>query len=256
MAKIELTRREVRNDAFPALCLSCGSPASDHVSKTFRWMPWWRPVVAVVLGVILVPFGLIPIVGRRLYRETLQGLATPREMPARVPLCAAHRNHWRWRAAVSWGGLVALGAIVVVAEVLFYLPTSPLRGARWFPGQGAFFAGIGIGFLAWLAGLAFIDLTAIQAVTIMDDGIALRGVSPTFVEGLLRDRQERPSAPGPAPDEPEGPPRFRVVAIPADGAPADGVAAAFKDRETARGYAQFLRDSGSYRRVDVEEIPS
>src|SRR5262245_38918617 len=109
MAKVELSWREVRDDPFPNLCLRCGAPASERVHKAVHWIPWWKPPIAVVVGVLLVPIGIIPFLGKSVYRTVLAGLATPEEMLVRSPLCAAHRHHWRWRQWASWGGLIALG---------------------------------------------------------------------------------------------------------------------------------------------------
>ena len=196
MARVELSWREVDGGAYPDLCMTCGAPAGGSVDKTFRWMPWWRPAAAVVLGVVLVPFGMIPGIGKRLYGTTIQGLATPQEMPMRAPLCAAHRNHWQWRNVAGWGGIVGLEVIVVAGEVLFFSPRSPWLGARWLPRHGAFYAGIGAGVLAWLVGLVVMDMTAVRADRITDEGITLRGARPSSPNdsiGIARNRPTRPS---------------------------------------------------------------
>src|SRR3954467_799359 len=122
MARGELSWREVRDDDFPYLCLRCGALPCERVPKTFRWMPWWKPLVAVPLGVFLVPFGAVPLVGKTLYRTLISKLATPQEMLVGVPICPAHRHHWRWRQSASWGGLIALGVAVVAAELLVFSP--------------------------------------------------------------------------------------------------------------------------------------
>src|SRR5262249_11922970 len=103
MAKVELDWRGLRDDTLPRNCICCGVPADYRHSRTFRWMPWWQPLLAVFLGVLLLPVGLIPILGRVFYREMLSRLATPREMQMRVSLCSLHESHWRRGAILGCG---------------------------------------------------------------------------------------------------------------------------------------------------------
>jgi hypothetical protein len=263
MAKVELNWREVRDDTFPQLCLRCGAPASERVHKTYYWIPWWKSPLAVLVGVLLVPVGIIPILGKFVYRSVLAGLATPEEMLVRSPLCSAHRHHWRWRQYASWGGIIALAVGVALAEVLFFSPKSPFLGTHWFPGHVSFYVWVGWGFLLWLASVIVIHLTAIRAARITETSIILRGVAAAFADQHNRERTASPKGPGkkkqPAP-LPEGIAhtdsiQYQVVGALA-GDSSQRVVATFEDRKKAQDYAQFLRETGKYQRVEVQEQPS
>jgi hypothetical protein len=294
MARVDLTWREVRDDTFPDLCVRCGAEASERVHKTFRWWPWWQPPVAVLVGVLapkpyvlalmvvgIIPLvgwlrdaysttfvlslltvgGIIPLVGRLLYRTVLSRLATPAEMLVRVPVCPAHRNHWRWRWQVVWSGLIALVVLWAVKEMLLSRFGRSLLPATWISQREWFYVGLGVGFLLWLGGVIVLHLTSVRAARISTAGIVLRGVAATFAEEHHRERVEPPlpkrRKKGPAPEAEPIPLtaelRFRVVASPHEGSEAKHIDAVFDHGQQARDYAELLRDTGKYQEVRVQK---
>jgi hypothetical protein len=184
-------------------------------------------------------------------------------MLVRSPLCPAHWHHWRWRQYASCGGLIALGVIVALAEVLFYSPKSPFLGAPWFPAHGAFYEWVGGGFLLWLVGIVVLYFTAIRAVYITDTSIILRGVSAVFADQHNRKRAEAAHGPGkkkqptpaPGPLPLSSPAPYQVVGVLAEDVSAQRVIATFEDGEKAQNYARFLRETGKYQRVEVQGQP-
>src|SRR2546423_13064777 len=78
---VELRRAEARGLDLPPVCMRCGQPAEQFVSKVFAWHPSW---VYFLLFVGLLPFIIVALI------------ITER---ARVdaPLCAVHKGHWSKR---------------------------------------------------------------------------------------------------------------------------------------------------------------
>jgi hypothetical protein len=232
MARVEIDWREARDDTVPQVCVRCGAPAGGRWHKTFRWLPWWQPVLAVLLGVLFLPVGLIPILGRAFYQELLRRLAQPREMTLRVPVCPLHRNHWRLRPLIQWigFGLLLLGLL------------AGLLWRRNLPGW--YWTALGSAVLVWLLVCAVAHLTMVRAVRITGTSLVLTGVAPAFAEQLEEDRKAgRTSRVARAP-------RFRVVGILGDGR--KRVVGTFATAEEAQECVRFLWDGGQFERVEVE----
>lgn len=241
MARVDLDWREVRDDKLPDLCIRCGVQTSQRLYKTFLWMPWWRPVVAVPMGVLLLPVGFIPFIGRLLYSDMLGRLTKPEEMEVRVPVCPLHEGHWDRRAWIGWVGLGALFLALVV-------------GVAAGAGRSThFWYGFGGCVLGWLTVCALARTTSIRAVRITGTTLFLTGVAGEFADGLQeRRKSELQSSARPTARPVELPRKYRVVGITADGR--EEVVATFDQPGKATECANFLRQGGKFPRVDVVEF--
>jgi uncharacterized paraquat-inducible protein A len=87
VAEVRLGRFEVEEGKLPFYCMRCGEPASIRRRKRFSWCPQWV--------LVLVVFFTLPGI--------IVALILTKRMIVLAPLCANHRNHWRWRAhLVGW----------------------------------------------------------------------------------------------------------------------------------------------------------
>ncbi len=238
MAKVAIDWRELRDDKLPWLCVRCGAPAEDRLHKTFRWLPWWRPLLAVVLGVLLLPVGLIPLLGRAIYQALLRGLTQPLEMEMQAPVCPAHRNHWGRRTLLHWGCFFVLVAAFVLGLVLRQ-GLSP-----WF------WRGLGGLATGWVAVGLVARQTMTRAVRITGTTLTLVGVAPEFAEGLAAGRSARSQGPGRETARRSGTEGYRVVGILPDGQ--KQLVATFVGREEAQECAHFLGGGAKFQRVEVE----
>jgi hypothetical protein len=240
MAQVTLDWRELREDLFPQLCICCGAPASERIHRTFRWLPWWKPVVAVPLGVLLVPLGLIPLFGRAIYRDLLTRLAKPQEMNMRVPVCEEHRNHWLRRAILNWAGLGVL--LLALVAGLVWLRSLP----AWY------WMGLEAGLVGWVTACLLAHRTMTRVVKITGTSLVLTNVSPEFVDRLEEARKSAlPTDTKKGPPRLPGLPKYRVIGILYDGQ--KQVAATFDKREEADACARFLREGGKFDRVEIED---
>ena len=170
MATLRLGERPWEDAELPDLCMKCGAPAELYKEKQFSWHPGW---VYVLLLVNVVVFAVVALVLTK--RKRL-----------RVPLCAAHRNHWLWRQVVAVGGLLfflALG-VVTIAVMSEEGNTAPLEGLG-----GLLCVGTLLGLVAWLFAAALLQSASIQPTEITDHGITLVGVSKEFVNAY-REKQD------------------------------------------------------------------
>src|SRR5207248_9559780 len=95
MGVVCLRRSQVERGDLPRLCLRCGKPATVRRNKTFSKSQGWT-FITIFLG------GLPYLLCCALFRDRLR---------VAVPLCAAHKNHFRWQAGILWGGLALLATL-------------------------------------------------------------------------------------------------------------------------------------------------
>ena len=174
MARVRLSRYEVEEDDLPPVCMRCGAPAVERVSKAFAWHPPW---VLVLLIAGLLPFAIVAFV-------------LTKRMTIRAPLCAAHRNHWFSRLLFTWLSFVGL-AVLGVAAVVLMVESGDRRsggGMSWLAGLAC--AGATVGLLAWVIATVTLQLTSIRPTEITDRSILLTGVAREFLEAL-EDEQDR-----------------------------------------------------------------
>jgi hypothetical protein len=170
MATLRLGERPWDEEELPDLCMKCGAPAELYKDKKFSWHPGW---VYVLLLVNLLVFVLV-------------ALALTRKRRVRVPLCAAHRNHWFWPQVIAVGGLLfflALG-ILTIAVMSDQDNTAPLEGLG-----GLLCVSTLVGLVAWLIVAAVLQSAAIRPTEITNHGITLVGVSKAFVD-TYREKQD------------------------------------------------------------------
>jgi hypothetical protein len=199
MSTIDLDWREVREDEFPFLCICCGTEATGREYRVFKWLPWWKPVLAVFLGVLALPIGVIPVLGRTVYAHMLQLLTRPETMEVRVPLCTAHEGHWRERGWVKWGGFGALALVGIGVGVGIVNQVLP----EW-----SWIAIAACG-LVWIAAALLAHNTMVRVVRITGTTITLTSVGAVFAEALLARREANPKQP--RPPKVKGAPRYRVI---------------------------------------------
>jgi hypothetical protein len=164
MATTRLGRYEVERKQLPELCMRCGEPATTHKSRNFAWVPPWV-IVTIVAG--LLPYIIVAAV-------------LTKRMRVSVPLCDAHKNHWRIRSLIILLAFVAILALVGL-DVAF--------GDKDFVAIliiATLIAGFG-----WLVLVAVLQTTAIRPTEITDRSITLRGVAETFSDAVLHERERR-----------------------------------------------------------------
>ncbi len=240
MPTIDLDWREVREDEFPFLCMCCGREADQREWRIFRWLPWWKPVLAVLVGVLALPIGIVPILGRFFYTHLMKSLTKPETMEVRVPLCSEHQGHWRRRAWVTWGGFLILLAIGIGLAVGIVNQAIP----EW-----SWIAMAVCGF-GWITAASLAHLTTVRAVRITGTTVTLAGVSAVFAETLQTDRQAKPKQP--RPPKVKGAPRYRVIGQPIEGEAR--VVATFEEMTKAQECANFLRGNGQFMQVEVQDL--
>lgn len=233
MAKVELGWDEINDEALPFVCLKCGRPAKLWMTKRFDWQSSGRGGLNL-LGFIL--FGA-------LYAGA--GAAGHKTYTVKVPLCKAHKNHWRWRAVFIWGvGLTVLAS--------FFIGLAGMESNRNRPGGlwGYFFGAGFLGLLLWLPMTFVLILTSIRPTYISDDSITLKGVAKGFRERLkaLRKAEEESEEGGKAGVGGA----YQVVGTPVKGGPRR-VIASFGTREKAEKYEAFLQTAGTYKGTSIEE---
>ncbi len=145
MATVVLTREEVAKKDLPLVCLCCGEAASG-----FRNM-----------GIYL-----------KRWRMDL-------------PLCELHKNHWLWRAWVSWVGFgAAFGSLTAGFSLGVWAPEKD------YAAPALLLVLLG-GLLAFIAPVVFLTLhfTAVHVTRLTNNSITLARVAPEFVEALRVHRQ-------------------------------------------------------------------
>ncbi len=155
----------------PAVCMSCGQPATTTTTKKMQWCPPW---VGVLILAGLLPYAIVASILTR--RATVQG-----------PFCDEHKKHWFKRALLMWGsfflfGVIGLGSIILVAN----LPRPHNEDIMPFVCTGSC-----VLLVVWLIIVIWAQNTGIRAKEITDDEILLDGVSAEFVDAVDEAEHER-----------------------------------------------------------------
>jgi hypothetical protein len=90
--------------------MCCGAPATRVVPRLFTWRRRLEiGVIGELLGALVLLWDLV--VG-------LMGLVICRHMVVPTQLCAQHRNYWRRRPLLIWGGLLLVSVGYLVSHLL------------------------------------------------------------------------------------------------------------------------------------------
>jgi hypothetical protein len=164
MARVRLGRREAETGDLPAVCMRCGEPSTLVRRKSFAWHPLW---VYALVPVFCLPFIVVAMV-------------LTKHMRVQVPLCDAHKRHWRIRLGIIWGSFLAL-VLSSFAAVIIVSSLDQGDGGR-DSGPGAWVClGPVVGAFCWLISIPIIQHTLIHATEITDHSITLTQVSDGFV---------------------------------------------------------------------------
>jgi hypothetical protein len=184
MATIRLFRDELEEGRLPRVCMRCGAPACVFRRKRFAWGPGW--VMALICVGALCSGPLLVVALFILVPVFLRTMAVP------VPLCAAHRHHWRALNILIVGGLSVFGLLVFTAIVLGLTGTG--RGDWRTDLAGPLAVGAVLFLVCLLFPAAFLQTQTIRTVEITPEGIRLANVSREFARALddaLRESRSR-----------------------------------------------------------------
>lgn len=164
MASVRLEVYRGEDLDLPDVCMRCGAPATVRKRRQFSWYPSW-----VYLLLLLGLLGLLVFV--------LVALMVTKRQWVSVPLCAAHKNHWRWRTSVLLGSFALFVALGFVTYGV--MDAASRRGAADF--SQWFCVGTVVFLLLWVLLAAELQLTSIRATKVTDHSVHLTGVSEEFV---------------------------------------------------------------------------
>jgi hypothetical protein len=187
MPAIDLHLHEVEAGWMPSVCARCGRPGKYARAKTVVWSPWWVPLVVFFTGFLI----LLPFV-RWLFIGTALAPDANRRVRLHLRFCKRHRNHWRWRAWLLTGvllaslGLIAGGVIGLVAE------TSPEPATRMTCLQ--MIAGGLLGVVVWRVLATILALTAIRIKGVAGTALTLAGVAEEFCDAVAKRRRRKPKS--------------------------------------------------------------
>ncbi len=164
MATIRLDYEDNEPRRLPPVCICCGQLAHVHRSKIFTWSPWWI--------YLLIPLGALPYV--------IMVVFTTKQKRVHTPLCDTHKNYWRIRALMVFGGLTLVIALFVAAIQL----RSVGRGSVLHLLSLGLWTATGLAFLGWLALVVVLKAKSIRAAGISDRTITLTKVSEEFAQAV------------------------------------------------------------------------
>lgn len=163
MPTVRLSSDEVHD--LPDVCMKCGQPATETVSKTFSWTPSWA--------------GMFGAIGAAMFTK---------RMTVSAPMCAAHKSHWSMRTIVLLLGFLG---VVVLAGVGFLIGMNLDRG-NGDAIMGPVCALSMLGLIPWVIVALVLQYTSVRPQQITDSEIQLTGVSRQFVDAVedQRDRDD------------------------------------------------------------------
>lgn len=175
MARVRLSTYLIERGELPHVCMRCGAPAAVAVPHTFTWTPQW---VGILIAVGLCVFGWPVLIGALCAYLLSKRLRMP------VPLCHAHRNHFRLRSLVLY---IGLGTFLVLetAALTFYFYAARDRDPDAINLSGGICGGVFFAGIAWLFAAALLQNSAVRASEITEYGVTLIKVSDKFVDALL-----------------------------------------------------------------------
>lgn len=175
MESIRLKRYEVERDYLPNVCMRCGAPAIERKRRRFKTHPPWV--------YILLPLGWVLYV--------IAAAVLTKEVRCHTPLCGIHKNHWRDRAWIVFGGFGGVVAPIVCSVVLASVLAEHVRKGAEVYVFGSVCVGSFVLILSWPIVVLFLQATAIHPVEITSKQFTLKGVSPEFVDAMYEYRIHR-----------------------------------------------------------------
>lgn len=192
---IELRRDVAGSGDLPRVCMRCGAPADELVSKNFSWHPGWV--------FVLLLFGVLPFI--------IVALMTMERTQVLAPMCARHKRHWSGRALLLFLTLLIPVTVFVIAIVA----ENQVRPGQQSALSGGLCIGSVLVLAAWAIAAIVVQMTAIRCIDITPDVIRLTNLSPGFVDAVMAHRfGETRDAHEPGADFAERPPTLSPPAPP------------------------------------------
>jgi hypothetical protein len=153
MAQLAVDRFDAEAGRLPPVCLRCGCPSTTVRYRTFTRYPWQTSALALV----------------RVRYEPAR-----HRVRAGIPLCAAHRNHWRWAAVLWW------------LPVVLFIPICGLEVAALATALGEDFGGpflvaVCANVALWVAWLIWLHRQVIRVVRVDEATVVFGNVSAEVV---------------------------------------------------------------------------
>ncbi len=167
MATIRLDYEDNDPRRLPPVCICCGQLAYVHRSRIFTWSPWWI--------YLLIPLGALPYV--------ILVVFTTKQKRVHTPLCEAHKNYWRVRTLMVFGGLTIVIALFIGAMQVRDIG----RGRVEHLLSLGLWTATGLAFLGWLALVMVLKAQSIRAASITDRTITLTKVSEEFAQAVEKE---------------------------------------------------------------------
>ncbi len=123
MASVKILLSDLRRGNLPNLCIRCGAPTTDRVTREFYWYPW--KTYTWLAGGVLFFMAAVLVDTKRI--RTL------------VPLCRRHQRQWPWRSIL----IVAL--FFGIPFFIDYLPVLFGKAPDYYYWEGG-----GLFCLAWI----------------------------------------------------------------------------------------------------------
>lgn len=167
MAKVVIYAEEADDDLLPDVCARCGEPATTRIRKHFSWHPPWDVRTS------------LPI-------HCLNTVFDRRRFTVRLPVCEAHRGHWRSLLLFNLGGFLLLCGLFVVA---IRISNVPFKDDHRIP---IFWASLVLLFFLWLVTAAKMYNASIRPGEINDRGnLLLLGIASEFRDAVEDERHHR-----------------------------------------------------------------
>lgn len=174
MAQVTVTEYECEHDLLPAVCVKCGGPADDSLTRTVRFIDRTNPLgtwrlLAMIYGLFMLPPLLL---------LALRGL---RSIRVRIPICHAdrlkteRREKRELRIAVTVWVVCALGLdVYLTVEFLTHGPGVLCFATVALP--------------LWAAVLERLTRLPVKELRPTERTVPLGRVHPAFVAALIEDR--------------------------------------------------------------------
>lgn len=177
MASIQLSRHEAEEGDLPDVCMCCGAPATERKRRRFISHPLWV--------YLLLPLGYIPY--------AIVAAILTEHIRCYTLFCPRHKHHWLVRSLIVWGLLVAILALVITGFII----AGSLSGRVSSSTESLLFGSVCIGsivlMLCWFISIPLMQSTAIHPADATERHLALKRISPAFVEAVREHRENRKS---------------------------------------------------------------
>lgn len=183
---VEQTRLQVRlfrddASALPPICICCGEPATQRISKKYTTKIRKEPSSGEAVGALV----LGAMGGFMISSGEIKG----RPWQVQLPVCDRHRTYWRNRLLIIAGGF--LFPVVMLLGVLVGKPS---------PDTGFIGGWCVVAIVLWAFASIFVYELSTKPADVAENSLVLRGVSPRFVEAV--EQQRRLMKEGPQPQAP------------------------------------------------------